>query len=152
MGGFVQSTHPWRVRARDAWLRTIDGTSVQRLLAENLKPLPTYGRGAFATRPSRIPTRRAVGTLFPQTGRHDDCLGPSWAAVTIDERSRSAFRAAGLPAVDPGEDRKWLQDRGLSWALLRPDRYVYACGGPEDPNAVLPGWWTGRAPRLTVAA
>lgn len=152
MGGLVQSTGSWRVRARDAWLRTVDGTSVQRLLAENLKPLPTYGDGAFAVRPARIPARRTVGTLFPQTARLDDRLGSSWAAVTIDEASRAVFGSAGLPAVDPGDDGDWLRDRGLTWALLRPDRFVYACGGPGEARIGLPPWWkVPRAPRMAVA-
>jgi hypothetical protein len=152
MGGFVQSTSPWRVRLRDTWLHTIDGTIVQRLLAENLKPLPTYGGGVFAVRPARVPARRTVGSLFPQTGRLDDRLGSSWAAVTIDEAARAFFIAAGLPAVDPGADGDWLRRRGLTWALLRPDRFVYACGAPGD-RLGLPPWWTAApAPRLTVAA
>ena len=137
IGGLVQSTSPWRVRARDAWLCGIDGTRMQRLLAENVKPLPTYGDGAFAKRPARLSVRRSVGTLFPQTGRLDDDLGAGWAALACDEASEVALRAAGLRVLDPGADGEWLRDRGLTWAILRPDRYVFACGGPEDVGGAV---------------
>lgn len=131
MGGLVQATGPRRIRARDAWLRAIDGTRVQRAFAENLKPLPTYGAGAFAERPSRLPFRRTVGALFPQSDRLDDRLGTGWALVTADEA---------------GADRAWLDDRGLDWALLRPDRFVFAAGS-GDP---APAWAAQR--RLLEAA
>jgi 3-(3-hydroxy-phenyl)propionate hydroxylase len=140
MGGLVQSTRPWRVRARDGWLCAVDGTRVQRLLAENVKPLPTYCEGAFATRPARIPMRRTVGTLFPQTGRLDDRLGSTWSAVTIDETSRALLQDAGISVFDPGKDGEWLRARGLTWALLRPDRYVFACGGLDDVGSALQAW------------
>jgi FAD binding domain len=137
IGGLVQSTSPRRVRGRDAWLHAIDGTPLQRLLAENIKPLPTYGEGAFAARPARMAMRRSVGTLFPQTDRLDDRLGSAWSAVAIDETARVLLQAAGLPVFDPGAAGEWLQARGLTWAILRPDRYVFACGRPEDVGAGL---------------
>lgn len=140
MGGLVQTTSPRRVRVRDAWLCAIDGTRVQQLLAENLKPLPTYGDGTFATRPARLPMRRTVGTLFPQTDRLDDQLGPDWAAVAVDDDSATALRASGLAVVDPGEDVGWLRARGLTWALLRPDRFVFACGTSDDVHRALAAW------------
>jgi 3-(3-hydroxy-phenyl)propionate hydroxylase len=138
MGALVQSTGPLRVRARDGFLRAIDGTRVQRLLAENIKPLPTYGGGAFATRPARIPLRRAVGTLFPQSDRLDDRLGSGWSVVALDEPL--AFRGAGIPVIHPGRDADWLRAHGSSWALLRPDRYVFACGGPRDAGTAFQAW------------
>ena len=81
-----------------------------------------------------------MGTLFPQTGRLDDRLGPGWAAVAIDGRSRALLRAAGVEAVDPAADGEWLRARGLTWALLRPDRYVFACGALGDVRAGIAGW------------
>ena len=153
LGGFVQSTSPARVRSRDLWLRTIDGTRVQRLLAENIKPLPTYGDGAFAERPARLPIRRTVGTLFPQTDRLDDRLGSGWAAVALDDLSRGALSHSGLRIADPGADGEWLRRRGLTWALLRPDHYVYACGGPADARSAVIGWRrTAPSQRHEVAA
>jgi 2-polyprenyl-6-methoxyphenol hydroxylase-like FAD-dependent oxidoreductase len=140
LGGLVQSTNPRRVRVRDAWLNGIDGTPLQRLLAENIKPLPTYGEGTFATRPARLPMRRTVGTLFPQTDRLDDRLGSAWSAVALEETSEMRLRAAGVRVVDPGAAGEWLQARGMTWALLRPDRYVFACGGPGDLTAGLQAW------------
>ncbi len=138
MGGFVQSTSPLRVRARDVWLDAIDGTRFQRLLAENIKPLPTYREGAFATRPSRIPARRTVGTLFPQSDRLDDRLGSGWSIVALNEPA--AFHDAGIPVVAPGDNGDWLRAHDVTWAILRPDRYVFACGQPLDLGSALQVW------------
>lgn len=138
VGSFVQSTRPLQVRARDGLLHAIDGTRVQRLLAENIKPLPTYGGGAFAARPARIPLRRTVGTLFPQSDRLDDRLGRSWSVVALDDAA--GFREASVPVIDPGADGEWLRGHGLTWALLRPDHFVFACGGPEDVGRALRAW------------
>ena len=140
LGGFVQSTSPARVRVRDAYLGAIDGTSVQRWMATHIKPLPTYGAGAFARPPARLPHRRTVGTLFPQTDRLDDELPLGWAAVAIDDVARSLLEDEGLEVLDPGADRAWLESQGLDWALLRPDRYVFAAGSVEDIAASCAAW------------
>jgi 3-(3-hydroxy-phenyl)propionate hydroxylase len=153
IGAFVQATRPRGVLVRDAYLNAIDGTRLQRLLAENVKPLPTYGDGAFATRPARLAMRRTVGSLFPQTDRLDDRLPPGWAAVASDDPSRALLEAEGLPVSDAGADGAWLRSRGLTWALLRPDRFVFACGGPEDVRAGARAWRRVAAPaRVGVAA
>ena len=140
IGGFVQSTTPRRVAARDGFLKAIDGTPVQRILAENVKPLPAYGAGAFAERPTRLPWRRTVGSLFPQTERLDDRLGPGWAAVAVDGPAAATLREHGLRVVDPGPDEAWLRRHGLTWALLRPDRFVFACGDAGDVGAGCAAW------------
>jgi 3-(3-hydroxy-phenyl)propionate hydroxylase len=153
IGACVQATRPRGVLLRDAYLNAIDGTPVQRLMAENVKPLPTYADGAFATRPARLAMRRTVGSLFPQTDRLDDRLPPGWAAVASDEPSRALLEAEGLPVSDPGADGAWLGRRGLTWALLRPDRFVFACGRPEDVRAGARAWRRVAAPaRVEVAA
>jgi 3-(3-hydroxy-phenyl)propionate hydroxylase len=153
LGALVQATRPRGVLIRDAYLNAIDGTPVQRLLAENIKPLPTYPDGAFATRPDRLAMRRTVGSLFPQTDRLDDRLSPGWAAVASDDRSRALLEAQGLPVSDPGADGAWLRSHGLTWALLRPDRFVFACGRPEDVRAGAGAWRLVAAPaRVEVAA
>jgi 3-(3-hydroxy-phenyl)propionate hydroxylase len=153
LGAFVQATRPRGVRLRDAYLNGIDGTPLQRLLAENVKPLPTYADGAFATRPARLAMRRTVGSLFPQTDRLDDRLPAGWAAVTSDGRSRALLEEAGLPVAEAGADSAWLERRGLTWALLRPDRFVFACGGPADVRAGALAWRRIAAPaRIEVAA
>jgi 3-(3-hydroxy-phenyl)propionate hydroxylase len=140
MGRLVQATDEPRIRARDLWLKGIDGTRLQDLLAENAKPLPTYGAGLFATRPARLPIRRNVGSLFPQSERLDDRLGRGWSAVAIDERAAADLRAGGLEVVDPGVDGEWLRDRKLSWAILRPDRFVFAAGPPGQVAAGCAAW------------
>lgn len=140
MGGLVQATRPAAVRLRDGGLHLIDGTAVQRWITSNVKPLPSYDDGAFVRRPARLPWRRTVGTLFPQTDRLDDELGPGWTAVAVDHLAAAACSAAGLVTCDPGPDGAWLTERGLTWALLRPDRYVYACGQTADVAAALAAW------------
>jgi 3-(3-hydroxy-phenyl)propionate hydroxylase len=140
VGAFVQSTTPGRVAARDAFLKAIDGTPAQRMLAENVKPLPTYGAGAFAQQPARLPWRRTVGSLFPQTARLDDRLGQDWAAVAIDDSAAAGLRRSGLRVLDPGPDEAWLRQHGLTWAVLRPDRFVFACGSDGDSRAAGAAW------------
>ncbi len=140
MGGLVQATDPRLVATRDASLRAIDGTVLQRWLTTNAKPLPTYGRGAFARRPARIPARRVVGTLFPQSDRLDDRLPAGWSAVALDDLSRSLLADEGLPAIDPGADGAWLRERGLTFALLRPDRFVFDAGGVEQIGLACAAW------------
>jgi 2-polyprenyl-6-methoxyphenol hydroxylase-like FAD-dependent oxidoreductase len=140
IGGFVQSTSPWRVRVRDLFLRGIDGTRVQDFIVNNLKPLPTYGDGSFATRPARRASRRSVGTLFPQTDRLDDRLGGAWAAVALEPASERALRSEGLHVVDPGADGEWLREHRVTWAILRPDRFVFACGKAEDIAPAVDAW------------
>jgi 2-polyprenyl-6-methoxyphenol hydroxylase-like FAD-dependent oxidoreductase len=140
MGGFVQSTNPHRVKVRDAFLHSLDGARLQRVLAENVKPLPTYGTGFFATRPARLPHRRTVGTLFPQADRLDDRLGIGWAAVAIDDASRSLLESQGLLVRKPDQEAEWLRSHGLAWAILRPDRFVYACGTACDATAGGAAW------------
>lgn len=152
MGGLVQATGPRRMRLRDALLCALDGTRLHGLLVTNIKPLPTFGDGAFAQRPARIPARRTVGTLFPQSGRLDDRLAPGWAAVAIDDLSRALLQDEGLDVTDPGADSEWLRKRGLSWALLRPDRFVYACGRPGDITAACAHWRRIAPARAKVTA
>jgi len=140
MGGVVQSTSHARVRLRDAWLHAIDGTRVQGYVATNVKPLPTYGAGAFAHRPRRVAPLRTVGTLFPQTDRLDDRLPLGWVALTTDAVARSLLEEQGLPVVDPGPDGAWLERRGLAFVVLRPDRFVFAAGGVEDVRDAVGAW------------
>jgi 3-(3-hydroxy-phenyl)propionate hydroxylase len=140
MGGFVQATTPRRIRMRDVWLRSIDGTRVQDFLTGNIKPLPTYPRGAFAQRPSRLAPMRTVGALFPQTARLDDQLPAGWVALTTDDVARSLLEDHGVPVADPGDDESWLDDRRVAFALLRPDRYVFSAGAVEDVPAAVAAW------------
>jgi 2-polyprenyl-6-methoxyphenol hydroxylase-like FAD-dependent oxidoreductase len=140
MGGFVQSTTPRRVRMRDAWLNAIDGTRLQDLLVGNLKPLPTYGDGAFAQRPHRLAPKRAAGSLFPQTDRLDERLPRGWVALTNDDVARSLFEEHGLPVAHPGADGTWLRERDLAFALLRPDRFVFAGGSVAEVPTTVRAW------------
>jgi 3-(3-hydroxy-phenyl)propionate hydroxylase len=140
MGGFVQATTPRRVRMRDVWLRSIDGTRIQDFLTGNIKPLPTYACGAFAQRPSRVAPMRTVGALFPQTARLDDRLPAGWVALTTDDVARSLLEDHGVPVADPGDDESWLDDHGVAFALLRPDRFIFSAGAVEDVPAAVAAW------------
>ena len=140
MAKLVQATRPEEVRLRDAVLHRLDGTRAQQLFLEHAKPLPTYRAGAFAVRPGRVPAWRTVGAMFPQTDRLDDRLPAGWTAVSICQRSQSRLEAEGLTVTDPGTDGEWLRRHGLRWALLRPDRFVFACGGPEAVRAGVRAW------------
>lgn len=42
--------------------------------------------------------------------------------------------------VHPGADGDWLRGRHLTWALLRPDRYVFAYGRSVDIDSGLQAW------------
>ena len=154
IGAFVQATRPRGVRVRDAYLNAIDGTRLQRLLAENVKPLPTYGRtapsppgrrgspcAARSARCSRRPTASTTGS--PRAGRR-------WRATS---RSRALLEAEGLPVADPAPTAPGCERHGLTWALLRPDRFVFACGGPDDVRAGARAWRRIAPPaRIEVAA
>jgi 3-(3-hydroxy-phenyl)propionate hydroxylase len=152
MAGFVQARTPGRVRLRDAYLRAIDGTSVQRWTARHVKPLPAHAAGAFAERPHRLPQRRTVGTLFPQTDRFDDRVPAGWVVVAVDDAAGSRLEEEGLAVVDPGADRGWLEENGFAWALLRPDRYVFAAGGRDDLAPACDAWRELAGARQAVAA
>ena len=130
-GGVVQTTNPRVGRIRDLTIETLDRTGINAWIQDHAKPLPTYGTGAFATKPARLPFRRRVGSLFPQPDRLDDRLGAGWAAVTRSARAADAWRVGGVHAVPSAHDA-WLERQGAEWALLRPDRYVFACGAVDD--------------------
>jgi len=153
-GGIVQTTAPRRARLRDAIMCALDGSAPLRWINSNAKPLPTYGAGAFAHPPHRIPPLRAVGALFPQptaavtggdVGPLDDVLPAGWVALAQDPVAARALAAAGVPVLQLGRDlydaesvvRAWLTGRKAGWVLLRPDRFVFALGTARDVPGVL---------------
>jgi 3-(3-hydroxy-phenyl)propionate hydroxylase len=130
-GGIVQTTNPRVARIRDYILGALDRTGALRAITDRAKPLPTYREGAFARKPHPIALRRTVGSLFPQPAGLDDRLGSGWAAVTESPAAAGSWRAAGVNAVlEPGDP--WLGRYRAEWALLRPDRFVFACGGQRE--------------------
>jgi 3-(3-hydroxy-phenyl)propionate hydroxylase len=154
-GGVVQTTNPATGAARDLALELLDRSGLLRRLTDHAKPLPTYGSGAFARTPDRIPFRRSVGSLFPQPNHLDERLGRGWSAVCATPQAAARWSAAGVHAVlRPGD--AWLSKHQTDWALLRPDRYVFAC---EDmPQALTAlratvgsGLRTGQRPEAVLA-
>ncbi len=152
-GAVVQTARPRLARSRDRLMGALDGTAAQRWLQGNLKPLPTYRRGAFARRPHPLPPLRGVGGLFPQPTvalpggerlRLDDALPAGWVGLAADAGAAGALREGGLTTLDLGADLddvdgevgSWLRRQRASWVLLRPDRYVFACGA-GTPAAAL---------------
>jgi 3-(3-hydroxy-phenyl)propionate hydroxylase len=137
-GALVQTRRPGLARLRDSGIAALERTGALDWLQESAKPLPTAAAGAFATRPSRFPPKRTVGALFPQPVidgvRLDDRLGTGWAAVSASVEASARLRAAGLTVLDVAED-PWLRRHSLDFALLRPDRYVFACGTAREAGA-----------------
>jgi hypothetical protein len=83
---------------------------------------------------------RTVGALFPQTARLDDRLPAGWVALTTDDVARSLLEDHGVPVADPGDDESWLDDHGVAFALLRPDRFIFSAGAVEDVPAAVAAW------------
>lgn len=155
LGRVVQTTDRRVAAMRDAVLAALEGSGLAEIGRQRLKPLPTYGAGAFADRPMRLAPKRGVGSQFPQPmvdspdGEMllDEALGPGWAALSLDRRAAESLSAEGLRTflVDSDiEDAEgviagWLGQRGASWAVLRPDRFVFALGGlgKAEPASAL---------------
>jgi 3-(3-hydroxy-phenyl)propionate hydroxylase len=116
-GGVVQTTNPVVGRLRDGLISALDRTGALRRIGDRAKPRPRYRRGAFGP---------GGGRLFPQRDRLDEKLGRGWAVVASNAATAAAWREAGLHVVQAAHDH--------DWALLRPDRYVFAC---EDMSGTL---------------
>ncbi len=146
-GAVVQTTRPRRRALWDVALTALDGSRAARWLQSHAKPLPTYRAGAFVRRPHRLPALRGVGSLFPQPevgtpSGHvllDDALGPGWALVTAGAGSTELpVLRLGTDLEDAtGEVAAWLRRHRSTWVLLRPDRFVFACGTDAELPAAL---------------
>ena len=61
----------------------------------------------------------------------------------LDETTRLVLvlrRIEGLSVAEPGADSDWLERHRLTWALLRPDRFVFAGGGPDEVPTAIAAW------------
>jgi 3-(3-hydroxy-phenyl)propionate hydroxylase len=130
-GGVVQTRRPATGRFRDTVLAGLEHSGALDWIKDRAKPLPTCGAGAFATTPARLPFRRQIGALFPQPDRLDESLGLGWSVVARTDDAAERWREQGIHAIVRRRD-EWLSGRGLDWALLRPDRFVFACGGDAE--------------------
>jgi len=142
-GGIVQTTDRRIARWRDGALEALDRPR-GRTLEDRLKPLAAHQSGAYAGRPARLPWRRSTGALFPQpevetaAGRTalDDAIGPGWSALSRDRSAAHTLARAGVRVLALGADLgdpslaigRWLDRHGADWVVLRPDRFVFACG------------------------
>jgi 3-(3-hydroxy-phenyl)propionate hydroxylase len=153
-GGVVQTTNPSVGRLRDLVVEALDRSGALRRIQQHVKPLPTFGTGAFADRPHRLPWRRTVGTLFPQPDvripggaalRLDDLIGPGWAALSVSPDAARRLSATGVRVLELSRDvidasgaiGAWLARHGADWVLLRPDRYVFACGPAQEAASAV---------------
>ncbi|MBI2692573.1 MAG: bifunctional 3-(3-hydroxy-phenyl)propionate/3-hydroxycinnamic acid hydroxylase [Solirubrobacterales bacterium] len=133
-GGIVQTSNPTVGKIRDGVLGALNSTGVLALIREQVKPLPTYGQGFFATRPAKLPFNRSVGALFPQAERIDEMLGNRWSVVADSPAIARAWRERGVTSIVSPVD-SWLRSNDCEWALLRPDKFVFATGAADDISA-----------------
>jgi len=114
LGAVLQETDPAKAAERDA--RFAKGAEMFDF------PQPQLGPGFHDDGAS------PVGTIFPQPTlpdgrRMDEAIGRRFAVVGEVERLAD-LRPDAVRL--PGVGAEWLAQRGLSAALLRPDRYIYA--------------------------
>lgn len=110
----------------------------------DIPPLPGFGGGIVH------PSALHAGELFVQgtvAGKpFDDVYGAGWRLVTTDESPiesgcRDWFESIGglvvhLPDPDPVYSR-WFTERHTSWALQRPDFYLYGTAGSAAEASAL---------------
>ena len=130
-GGIVQTSSPAVGKLRDGLIGFADASGLLSLIREQVKPLPTYGKGAFATRPAKLPFNRSVGSLFPQPERIDEELGNRWSVVADSPSVAGAWRDRGVTSIVRPVN-SWLRSNDCEWALLRPDKFVYATGSADQ--------------------
>ncbi len=152
-GAVLQTRRPRLARARDAVLFALDPTPAGAALRHGARPQAVLRRGCVMR-----PRRRGAGALFPQPevtaggrrARLDDVLGPGWALVgDVGAADAAAWAALGARAAafedSDGAVGGWLARHRATWAALRPDRYVFACGraGAAGPAAAAAARWLG---------
>lgn len=130
-GGIVQTSSPAIGKLRDGLIGFANTTGLLSIIREQVKPLPTYGRGAFAQQPAKLPFNRSVGALFPQAERIDEMLGNRWSVVADSPAIARAWRERGVTSI-VSPVNSWLRGNRCEWALLRPDKFVYATGGADE--------------------
>ena len=114
-------------------------------------PAARYRRGFLSTI-----AHRAVGWQIPQpwvtdaTGarvRFDDVLGGRWTIVHIGSVPRGCqpWTDLGVPTIPVVEPTlvHWLRRRKAVAAVLRPDGFIYAAAGSDQPLPPPPASYTG---------
>ena len=140
MGAVVQTR-----RARGARLRDGVQSAVRAVPAADAFFARGGGRPASRLGPGARLRTPGAGRLVPQAVVRgtdgverllDDALGDGWAVVATD--AGTGAERLGLPHVVLGRDlvdldgtlEAWLRRRRARFVVLRPDRYVFAAGGP----------------------
>lgn len=141
MGAVVQTRRARLAAARDAAEAALRALApADAFLARGGgRPVSRLGPGARLRTPGsgRAIPQATVRTADGRTCLLDDALGDGWAVVS----RRGGERAAelGIPHAHLGRDlvdvdgtlEAWLRRRRAVLAVLRPDRHVFAAGGPS---------------------
>ena len=116
-------------------------------------PCARYREGFFA-----VGSRRAAGWQIPQPWvtdakgarvRLDDVLSGQWSIVHTGEQpvGSQAWAALGVPTIRVSEPELigWLRRRKATAAVLRPDGFIYAAAGSNQPLPLPPPGHIGNA-------
>ena len=109
---------------------------------EPLPGLPGFSTGFIKPSPRAgelLPQTTTARTAQGKRGRLDDLLGDGFWLIAQSD-SRPGNWPATIRCVTLGKDvtdetgrlDEWLRATGAQAALIRPDRYVFATGSPED--------------------
>ena len=155
-GKLIIQRNPWRAAARNHFFRTASKVPGFTAWLRQHRWLPDarYRKGLLAHNGNG-----AVGWLIPQPWvveekgdavRLDDVIGGRWVVLHLGPESDwQKWRAAGVPVVKilvpgsvPSADSvvdadgvltRWLDQRGASVVVVRPDGFVYAGAAEGQP-------------------
>lgn len=139
MGRMVCTTNRWSALARD--LKISLGRALGKLPA-GPPGYPAIAKGLI------LAGAPGAGRYFPQPvsvegTRLDDILGPGrWLLSREDPRT--------LPFAGP--IARWLDEHGAEAVLVRPDRYVFGAGAPNQLSAAWAAATSSRAAPLQASA
>ncbi|WP_328353303.1 bifunctional 3-(3-hydroxy-phenyl)propionate/3-hydroxycinnamic acid hydroxylase [Mycobacterium sp. NBC_00419] len=171
VGKLIVERNPVRATVRNHFFRTASRVPGFMTYLRNTRWLPParYASGLLAHNGNP-----ATGCLIPQPWvtdangdrvRFDDVVGGRWAVLhTGADGASQAWRSAGVPIIAivaagnaPGADRivdrdgtltRWLADNKASVVVLRPDGFVYAGAGHDQPLPAPPAGFTAPANRV----
>jgi 3-(3-hydroxy-phenyl)propionate hydroxylase len=130
IGRSVQGATAWqRLRRRLLFGALRRLPALQKMLCQQQRrPLP-LGKSALGHLPW-------AGRPLPQANRSDDALGYRWALLALPEwpaplLRQEAFRKGIKPLGQSEFLMGWMRREGLQWALVRPDKTLFAAGNSE---------------------
>lgn len=139
-GWIITQRNPAIAFVRNHFLRTLTRLPGQDKRLQRLTWIPDarYREGFFAA-----DGQAAVGWQIPQPWvtdakgarvRFDDAVGGQWAIVHIGEppSGADAWGVPTIPVVEP-DLVDWLQRKKVVAVVLRPDGFIYAAAGSDQP-------------------